>query len=152
MSGIVVKSNFKSIRADSIVDLDIQEYNSGYSDNSTVNRVSFTAGENITAKSLISLSADGKLYKASSLISDNKPCFGIAYNAGVIGETIQLYNNGEVIELDATFDTSKFVYFNNNNSLSTTYSYNSGYWYHRIGIALSINSFVVRIEEYKKML
>lgn len=152
MSGIVVKSNFKSIRADSIVDLDIQEYNSGYSDNSTVNRVSFTAGENITAKGLVSLSADGKLYKASSLSSDNKPVFGVAYNSGTSGDTIQLYNRNEIIETSLTFDVGKYVYLSSENLPTTTYSYQSSNIYQRLGIAINSSSYILNIEDGMNML
>jgi hypothetical protein len=147
----VVRDLPSSIRKTAVLDAD-NEANYNYSSTpSTIQRLTFTAGETIVAKELLAIGTDGKVYKASALASNNKPVFGIAYNGGASGSSIELYNDNETIEYGSTFEVGKTIFLSSAGVPTTTYSYVDGNLFQRLGIAISSNSFVIKIEESAEM-
>ena len=154
MSSVIVHSEFQSMRADAIVGLEQAESIIAAVSNPTATtpRQQFIAGETISAKDLLSIGTDGKVYKASGLASDSKSVFAIAYNSGSSGSTIETYNQGETIQYDTTFNIGKTVFLSSAGTPTTNYNYTVGNLYQRIGIAINSNSFVIKIEESKEMM
>ena len=146
-----VEGEIDSIRRHSVLDLEEGATASYSSSPSTPSRPQFIAGETISAKDLLSIGTDGKVYKASSIASDNKPVFGIAYSGGISGSTIETYNQGEIIQYDTTFNIGKTVFLSSAGTPTTDYSYTVGNLYQRLGAAISQNSFIIKIEESAEM-
>ncbi len=147
----VVKDLPDSIRKQSVLDLEEGATANYSSSPSTTSRLKFIAGETIAAKDLLSIGADGKVYKASGLASANKPVFAIAYDSGTTGSMVAIYNQGETIEHSITFGIGKTVFLSSAGVPTTNYSYTVGNLYQRLGTAISSNSFVIKIEESKEM-
>lgn len=153
MSSVIVHSEFQSMRADAIVGLEQAESIIAATSNptSTTSRPKFIAGESITTKDLLALGTDGKVYKASGLASDSKSVFAIAYDSGTTGSMVAIYNQGETIEYGIAFGIGKTIFLSSAGTPTTDYSYTVGNLYQRLGIAITANSFVIMIEESKKM-
>lgn len=148
----VIRDLPDSIRRQAVLDID-DNVTANYSSNpSTISRLSFVAGETISAKDLLSIGTDGKVYKASGLASDSKSVFAIAYNSGSSGSTIETYNQGETIQYDTTFNIGKTVFLSSAGTPTTNYNYTVGNLYQRLGTAINSNSFVIKIEESKEMM
>ena len=147
----VIRDLPDSIRRQAVLDID-DNVTANYSSNpSTISRLSFVAGETISAKDLLSIGTDGKVYKASGLASDSKSVFAIAYNSGSSGSIIETYNQGEIIQYDTTFNIGKTVFLSSAGTPTTNYNYTVGNLYQRLGTAINSNSFVIKIEESKEM-
>ena len=148
----VIRDLPDSIRRQAVLDID-DNVTANYSSNSsTISRLSFVAGETISAKDLLAIGTDGKVYKASSLASDNKQVFAIAFNSGIIDSIIETYNDNEIIVFDnITFNIGKTVFLSSAGTPTTNYNYTVGNLYQRLGTSINSNSFVIKIEESKEM-
>ena len=147
----VIKDLPDSIRRQAVLDINDNVTSNYSSSPSTPSRPQFIAGETISAKDLLSIGTDGKVYKASSLASDSKSVFAIAYSGGISGSTIETYNQGEIIQYDTAFNIGKTVFLSSAGTPTTNYNYTVGNLYQRLGIAINSNSFVIKIEESKEM-
>jgi len=146
-----VEGEVDSIRLNRVLDAEFGAVQGYTATPSTTQRLTFTAGETIVAKDLLAIGTDGKVYKSSSLASDNKPVFGIAYNGGASGSSIELYNDNETIEYNSTFEVGKTIFLSSAGIPTTSYSYTVGNLFQRLGTAISSNSFVIKIEESAEM-
>lgn len=120
---------------------------------SSTSRRSFLVDSDVSKNSLLYLAETGRLIEVGNNTTANyKPVFAVAFASTTANNYVNIYNEGETIIIpNASFEIGKKIYLSADGLPTTEYAYLAGNLYQRLGIAISVNSFVLNIESAKKM-
>lgn len=105
-------------------------------------------GEDLSGHTAISIGADGRAYKATSL--DNKPIVGISLNAAIVDEPIEVKFTGQISHPGWSFIVDEVVSLNIVGQLTTSEDPMAQYT-SVVGVANSPSSLVIAIQSKIKL-